>query len=83
MNSMRPTQMCWICGKAVTPETLKRDEHGSTVHSRCYEAKMALAEASLGARKLPSTTLRRSSLTVFSQRRKDASSLMLLKTGND
>jgi len=66
--------MCWICGKAVTPETFKRDEHGSTVHSRCYEAKLALAAASLGAHKMPSGTLGRSSLAAFSQSGKDATS---------
>jgi hypothetical protein len=63
--------MCWICGKAVTPETFKTDEHGSTVHSRCYEAKLALAAASMGAHKMPSGTLGRNSLTVFSQSGKD------------
>jgi len=82
MNLTRPTQMCWICGKAVTPETFKRDEHGSSVHSRCYEAKLALAAASLGAHKIPSTTLSRGSLTVFSQR-KEPTSLSFLKTGTE
>ena len=82
MNLTRPTQMCWICGKAVTPETFKRDEHGSTVHSRCYEAKVALAAASLGALKIPSTALGRGSLTVFSQR-KEPTSLSFLKTGTE
>ena len=74
--------MCWICGKAVTPETSKRDEHGSTVHSRCYEAKLALAAASLGAHKVRSTTLAGGSLTVFSQR-KESTSLSFLKTGTE
>jgi hypothetical protein len=74
MYLTRPTQMCWICGKAVTPETLKMDEHGSTVHGRCYEAKLALAAASMGAHKMPSSTLGRCSLTVFSQSGKDVTS---------
>jgi hypothetical protein len=83
MYLTRPTQMCWICGKAVTPETLTRDEHGSTVHSRCYEAKLALAAASLGALKIPPTTVGPSSLIMFSDPGKDATSLSLLKTGTD
>jgi hypothetical protein len=81
MYLTRPTQMCWICGKVVSPETLLRDDHGSTVHSRCYEAKLALAAASLGAHKMPATTLGGSSLMVFSQPAKDATSL--LKTGTE
>lgn len=81
MYLTRPTQMCWICGKAVSPETLQRDEHGSSVHSRCYEAKLALAAASLGAQKMPATTQGSSSLMVFSQLAKD--STPLLKTGTE
>ena len=80
MYLTRPTQMCWICGKAVTPETFKTDEHGSTVHSRCYEAKLALAAASLAAHKIRSTTLTRGSFSVLSQR-KEPTSLSFLKTG--
>jgi hypothetical protein len=82
MYLTRPTQMCWICGQAVTPETAHRDEHGSTVHSRCYEAKLALAAASLGAHKMPSTTLGRTSLTVLSSGQ-DETSLSFLKTGTE
>lgn len=82
MYLTRPTQMCWICGKAVTPETFKTDEHGSTVHSRCYDAKLALAAASLAAHKLPSITLDRGPLTVFSQR-KEPTSFSYLKTGTE
>lgn len=76
MYLTRPTQMCWICGKAVSAETFKTDEHGSTVHSRCYEAKLALAAASLGAPKIPPTTLGRTSLMGFSP-------LSFLKTGTE
>ncbi len=82
MNLTRPTQMCWICGKAVTPETFQMDEHGNTVHSRCYEAKLALAAASLGAHKIPPTSLSHGSMTVFSQR-KEPTSLSFLKTGTE
>jgi hypothetical protein len=46
MMLIRPTQMCWICGKAVTPETYQTDEHGSAVHARCHAVKNALANAS-------------------------------------
>ena len=74
--------MCWICGKAVTPETFQMDEHGNTVHSRCYEAKLALAAASLGAHKIPPTSLSHGSMTVFSQR-KEPTSLSFLKTGTE
>ncbi|HEX6822039.1 MAG TPA: hypothetical protein VF123_08280 [Candidatus Sulfotelmatobacter sp.] len=83
MYLTRPTQMCWICGKAVSPETLKTDEHGSTVHSRCYEAKLALATASLGALKIPPATLGHTSLMAFSDRGNDKTSLSFLKTGTE
>ena len=46
MMLMRPTQMCWICGKVVTPDTYQTDEHGSAVHARCHAVKIALANAS-------------------------------------
>jgi len=41
--------MCWICGKAVAPENVQTDEHGSIVHARCHAARVALAKASLDA----------------------------------
>ena len=40
---LRPTQMCWICGRAVRLDTCKTDEHGCAVHEQCYVAKIALA----------------------------------------
>jgi len=43
----QPSQMCWICGHAVTTETRTIDQHGSTVHERCYAARLALASEAL------------------------------------
>ena len=83
MNLTRPTQMCWICGKTVTAESFQRDEHGSAVHSRCYEAKLALAAASMAAQQVVSTTLAPGSLTVFSAPRKESACVGLLKTGTE
>lgn len=40
---LRPTQMCWICGRIVRLDACKTDEHGCAVHEQCYVAKMALA----------------------------------------
>jgi hypothetical protein len=42
MIPLSPTQFCWMCGKAVTPDTGKRDEHGYSVHRRCHAAREAL-----------------------------------------
>jgi hypothetical protein len=39
--AMRIT-FCWICGKAVTLEQCKVDEHGLAVHEECYVARVAL-----------------------------------------
>ena len=47
MFLIRPTQMCWICGKAVNSDTVQTDEHGSAVHAQCHAARLALAKASL------------------------------------
>lgn len=33
---------CWICGRVVTTETMKFDEHGSIVHDKCDAARMKL-----------------------------------------
>lgn len=46
MMLIRPIQMCWICGKAVTPENYQAHEHGSAVHARCQAVRIALANAS-------------------------------------
>ena len=48
---VRPSRICWICGKSVSLENCKIDEHGSAVHEECYVAKVALAKAPLQARR--------------------------------
>jgi hypothetical protein len=55
MFCIHPTQMCWICGKAVDLKTSKTDEHGSAVHEQCYAAKVALA---IGAHAAMQTVLK-------------------------
>ena len=47
MHPLPPTQFCWMCGKAVTPDTGKRDDHGYSVHRRCYALREALAMESI------------------------------------
>ena len=49
MPSPMPTPLgsnrfCWICGKAVSAENRKIDEHGSAVHDEFYEARKRLKE---------------------------------------
>ena len=41
MVSIHSVHYCWICGKVVSLESCKIDEHGSAVHERCYVAKVA------------------------------------------
>jgi hypothetical protein len=53
MSLRHPTQMCWICGTAVTQQNQKTDEHGSAVHERCYAAKLALSTESIKFGKMP------------------------------
>ena len=53
-----PSQMCWICGTAVPPETYKMDDHGSAVHERCHAAKLALATEGLRLTKMPPKSIR-------------------------
>jgi len=40
------TWTCWICGKNVSLEVCKTDEHGKAVHEECYVARVALERAS-------------------------------------
>lgn len=47
LSPIKSTRMCWICGRFVSLETCKTDEHGKAVHEECYAAKMALAMAAL------------------------------------
>jgi hypothetical protein len=37
---------CWICGRGVSLEVSKTDEHGKAVHEECYVARVALRGAS-------------------------------------
>ena len=48
--TLEPTRMCWICGRSISLESCKVDEHGNAVHEECYAAKVALAKASPGMR---------------------------------
>lgn len=82
MKLIRPTQMCWICGKAVTPETLKMDDHGSSVHARCHAAKLALASASLRAPEIePRAELK--PINAWFRRANAIAFPQFLKTGSD
>jgi len=45
-----PTDMCWVCGKAVHLQNCKTGEHGSIVHEPCYAVKIALANGSITRR---------------------------------
>jgi hypothetical protein len=74
--------MCWICGKAVTPETLKKDDHGSSVHARCHAAKLALASASMRTPEIaPSIKLK--PVNPLFRRQNTIAFPQLLKTGSD
>jgi hypothetical protein len=42
MFSVRAAYCCWICGKPVTLENCKVDEHGFPVHGDCYVVRAAL-----------------------------------------
>lgn len=33
---------CWICGRVVSLESCKTDEHGNAVHEACYVARVSL-----------------------------------------
>ncbi len=53
------THYCWVCGREVSLETCKVDEHGSAVHEPCLFARMKTETASsrFGAsRDFPSET---------------------------
>ena len=39
------TLFCWMCGRAVSLENGKTDEHGNIVHEKCYAARMKLEAA--------------------------------------
>jgi len=35
-------KFCWICGRSVSLENGKTDEHGNIVHEACYAARLRL-----------------------------------------
>jgi hypothetical protein len=37
---------CWLCGKDISLEHSKTDEHGLTVHESCHQKRMLLKAAS-------------------------------------
>lgn len=39
------TRFCWICGRPISLENSKTDEHGSIVHTECQTARLKLEEA--------------------------------------
>jgi hypothetical protein len=39
------TRFCWICGRPISLENSKTDEHGSIVHTECQTARLKLKEA--------------------------------------
>ncbi len=45
MSSSPPSsKFCWICGKSVSLECCKTDEHGNAVHEKCQVVRLALAK---------------------------------------
>ncbi|HZQ96169.1 MAG TPA: hypothetical protein VFA67_14230 [Candidatus Sulfotelmatobacter sp.] len=83
MFLIRPTRMCWICGKAVTPETFTTDKHGNAVHRRCHTARLALASAAYEQNKMIRRTTRSLALKRIPQVATISPSPAQLKTGSD
>lgn len=48
------TRFCWICGRPVSLDNSKTDEHGNVVHSECYTARLKLKQAASSAQEKPS-----------------------------
>ena len=42
LTAIPSAKFCWICGRAVSLEDGKTDEHGSIVHEECYAARLRL-----------------------------------------
>jgi hypothetical protein len=40
-------KFCWICGKDISLEHSRIDEHGIIVHASCHEKRMLLKAASI------------------------------------
>jgi hypothetical protein len=52
-SPLKPPHTCWICGKPVSLEARKIDEHGLPVHEECSVAKIASKAASTPASEFP------------------------------
>lgn len=44
-TSSGSTRFCWICGRPVSLENSKTDEHGNVVHDECLTARLKLKQA--------------------------------------
>jgi hypothetical protein len=44
---------CWICGRELSLEDCKTDEHGRAIHEECYVARMKLESESQSASRVP------------------------------
>lgn len=52
--SSRTARICWICGRPLSLQSCKKDEHGNSVHDQCYAAKLALDKQTPESCKAPS-----------------------------
>ena len=39
------SRFCWICGKVISLETCKTDDHGNMVHEFCYAMRIKLQQS--------------------------------------
>ena len=46
LQALRAVQLCWICGKQVTTESIHKDDDGRVIHEQCYSLKVKLEQAS-------------------------------------
>lgn len=44
-TSVGSTRFCWVCGRAISLDNCKLDEHGNAVHSECYDMRQKLKQA--------------------------------------
>ena len=42
------TKFCWICGRPISVETRKIDEHGNAAHEECYATRLNLENGAQG-----------------------------------
>ena len=43
----KPTNFCYLCGKLVSDEAVRRDEHGFVLHARCYDLKKTMLASAI------------------------------------